>query len=191
MKMQVVEIIKVVKMHANIQFKVYLIRKTQPKKACGLIPKKICLHTQSSGTDNLQTYPVSLQFCKQNIATGNKHKTKSFRPHTRRRPNTWKNPYGFSAGVGAGARAGGRNVKEKSCEFLSRRHKFYSQRDLVRRLPPAPRAPPRLRPAGVRLLVIVKIIAPLSTEALNICPRHVVMPTTRSEVKYDASLGVL
>lgn len=68
---------------------------------------------------------LSVQLSKQNIATGNKHKTKSFRPHTRRRPNTWKNPYGFSA-VGLRRAGGGRNVKEKSCEFLSRRHKFYS-----------------------------------------------------------------
>ncbi|CAK1550961.1 unnamed protein product [Leptosia nina] len=107
-----------------------------------------------------------------NLAQQTKHsKTISIkrdpRPHTRRR-NTWKNPYGFSEGARARG-AGERNVKEKSCEFLSRRHKFYSQRDLVRRSPPAPRAP-RLRLARVRLLVIVKIIAPLSTEALNICP---------------------
>lgn len=56
----------------------------------------------------------------------------------------------------------------------------------MRRLPPAPRPAPT--PRRVRLLVIVKIIAPLSTEALNICPRHVVMPTTRSYFQYDALL---
>lgn len=59
----------------------------------------------------------------------------------------------------------------------------------MRRLPPAP-ARPAPTPRRVRLLVIVKIIAPLSTEALNICPRHVVMPTTRSD-EYDAHVNFI
>lgn len=35
-------------------------------------------------------------------------------------------PRGVTRANGGVRGAGGRNVKEKSCEFLSRRHKFYS-----------------------------------------------------------------
>lgn len=35
-------------------------------------------------------------------------------------------PRGVTRATGGARAAGGRNVKEKSCEFLSRRHKFYS-----------------------------------------------------------------
>lgn len=58
---------------------------------------------------------LSVQVSKQNIAR-NKHKTKSFRPHTRL--NTWKNPYGFSAGA-AGARGGKERKREKLRVFIS------------------------------------------------------------------------
>lgn len=69
-------------------------------------------------------YFLSVQLYKQNIASGNKHKTKSFRPHTRRRPNTWKNPYGFSRrgdeGERDGASGGGKERKrEKLRVFIS------------------------------------------------------------------------
>lgn len=66
----------------------------------------------------ISRYPLSVQLRKQNIATGNKYKTKSFRPHTRRRPNTWKNPYGFSARGDAGA-GGKERKREKLRVFIS------------------------------------------------------------------------
>lgn len=52
-------------------------------------------------------------------------KQNRFRPHTRRHPNTWKNPYGFSArgdedvrGVSAG-RGGKERKREKLRVFIS------------------------------------------------------------------------